>query len=211
MSVAARVWIALVVLYAGFFAWYTSFGGPLRPDEIAHYVSVMEAAGQEPAEIEKWRLFMESDTGDDFAMLNVIDMADAPKPLPGVAPGETSSEVMARYSEPFLGRALSAAAHPVMMGSAAATAIDLWGIEGAEVWDTGALVRYRSRRDLMVQVDWATTLPDAIHDFKIAALEKTIAYPLDPWFQLGDPRLVLAMGLAIVGLLVQLGTGRRSP
>ncbi len=31
-------------------------------------------------------------------------------------------------------------------------ALDLWGIEGAEQWSMGGLVRYRSRRDLMEQV-----------------------------------------------------------
>jgi hypothetical protein len=30
-------------------------------------------------------------------------------------------------------------------------------------------------------------------------MEKTIAFPLDPWFQLGDPRLVLALILGIIG------------
>ena len=47
-----------------------------------------------------------------------------------------------------------------------------------------------------------------IHDFKIAAIAKTIAYPLDPWFQLGDPRLVLALLLIIVGLASQIVLGR---
>ncbi len=39
-----------------------------------------------------------------------------------------------------------------------------------------------------------------IHHFKIAAMEKTIAYPLDPWFQLGDPRLVLGLLFLVLGL-----------
>ena len=48
-----------------------------------------------------------------------------------------------------------------------------------------------SRRDLMEQAIFASTLD--IHDYKIAAMEKTIAFPADPWFQLGDPRLLLAL------------------
>lgn len=39
------------------------------------------------------------------------------------------------------------------------------------------------------------------HAFKVAALEKTIAFPLDPWFQLGDPKLVLALLLGLIGAL----------
>ena len=31
-------------------------------------------------------------------------------------------------------------------------------------------------------------------------MHKTIAFPLDPWFQLGDPRLVLALILTLIAL-----------
>ena len=59
-------------------------------------------------------------------------------------------------------------------------------------------MRYRSRRDFFD----ITTNPvfSGSHDFKIAALRKTIAFPLDPWFQLGDPRLVLALLLGALAL-----------
>ena len=39
------------------------------------------------------------------------------------------------------------------------------------------------------------------HDFKIAAMAKTIAFPIDPWFHLGDPRLLLALLLGLAGSL----------
>ena len=79
----------------------------------------------------------------------------------------------------------------------------LWGIDGAERWDQGLLVRYRSRRDVMDQVvaiAESSRAGDNIHRYKIAALEKTIAFPLDPWFHLGDPRLVLALLFLVIGL-----------
>ena len=67
---------------------------------------------------------------------------------------------------------------------------------GMAVWDRGALMRYRSRRDLFE----ISTNPafQGSHEFKVAAMAKTIAYPLDPWFQLGDPRLVLALILGLI-------------
>ncbi len=43
------------------------------------------------------------------------------------------------------------------------------------------------------------------HEFKIASMTKTISFPADPWFQLGDPRLVLALAFVAIGALV----GRR--
>jgi hypothetical protein len=193
-----RVWAALAVFYALFFGWYTSFGGPLTPDEIESYVAALTERGADPVRLERWRRFMEDDTGDDFAMLNAIQLRDTPKQVEGVHPGDTSAEVLTRYTEPFLGRALRSAAHPVLYGFAGRDALDLWGIEGAERWTQGAAVRYRSRRDLMEQA--VAVGPSGIHDFKVAAMEKTIAFPLDPFYQLGDPRFVLALLVAVAGL-----------
>lgn len=202
MLTPARVWLAIAMVYALFFGWYTSLAGPLSADEVEHYVELLSANGGDPDRIALWRAFMESDSGDDFAMVNVIELRDEPLQVAGVAPGETSNEVLARYTAPFMKTAVLSAAHPVYMGSAAADSLDLWGIEGAEKWTMGALVRYRSRRDLMEQ---ATKVgPTGIHEFKIAAMAKTIAFPVDPWFQLGDPRLVLALLLAVLGLSLHL-------
>ncbi|MGH0029232.1 MAG: hypothetical protein ACQGVC_05545 [Myxococcota bacterium] len=201
------VWTVLFAVYALFFAWYTSFGGPLSDEEIARYTEVLNSQGIPPERLEVWLEFMRSDTGDDFAMLNALDLRDTPRPIEGVEPGETSEQVMAKYTEPFLGKALRSAAHPILLGRAAAPALDVWGIEGADRWTQGGLVRYRSRRDVMEQAVFASGLD--IHDFKIAALEKTIAYPLDPFFYAGDPRLLLALVLLILGLLVQLRASNR--
>ena len=38
------IWIVLGGLYAVFFYWYTSFGGPLTDEEVEHYMS-LGAAG----------------------------------------------------------------------------------------------------------------------------------------------------------------------
>jgi len=209
MSRSTRIWTVLVAIYLGFFFWYTSLRGPLSHEEIAGYLSELEGQGADPERLKLWRQFMESDTGDDFAMINVIQMRETPEQVEGVLPGESSAEVMNRYIRPFFARALLTAAHPILLGSAAAPALDTWGIEGAEDWTTGGLVRYRSRRDLMKQAIAMGAI--GVHDFKTAAIAKTVAYPLDPWFQLGDPRLLLALLLTIVGLAVQqLGSRRRS-
>ena len=196
------VWAVLAIFYLAFFSWYTSFGGPLTAAEIERYISVLAAGVGDPEPLATWRAFMESDTGDDFAMLNVMELRETPEQVEGVRPGDTTAEVLARYTGPFLGAAFRSAAHPVLMGQAAAGAMDLWGIEGAREWTAGALLRYRSRRDLMEQAVFASSLD--IHRFKTAALTKTIAFPIDPWFQLGDPRLLLGLALGVLGLGSQL-------
>ena len=207
----SRSWVILALVYAVFFYWYTSFEGPITQEEIVHFTEVVNGApGMDDEKARVWIEFMENDTGDDWAMWNAVDLADRPKPMAGVEPGATSDEVVNRYAEPFFAKAFLRAAHPVFTGSAAAPALDIWGIEGAEDWDEGLLVRYRSRRDLMEIMEEMVSSDDSIHAFKVAAVEKTIAFPLDPWFQLGDPRILLALIFVIFGLLLQLRHNARS-
>ena len=40
------------------------------------------------------------------------------------------------------------------------------------------------------------------HSFKEAAINKTFAFPVDPWFQLGDPRLLITLVFGVIGLIV---------
>jgi hypothetical protein len=89
------------------------------------------------------------------------------------------------------------ACHPVLYGQAANTAMDLMNADGMERWTVGAGMRYRSRRDML---EIATNPAFAgSHEFKVAAMRKTIAFPIDPWVQLGDPRVVLGLLLGLIG------------
>jgi hypothetical protein len=193
------IWLVLLGLYAAFFGWYTSFAGPLSEEEIARYIGLIESSEPRPSpeRVAMLHRFMQEDTGDDFVMVNVIDMYEEPRQIPGVEPGETSGEVLAKYMEYMFPQLLRRACHPVLYGSAAASAMDLMNAPGMQTWSTGAGMRYRSRRDML---EIATNKAFAgAHDFKIAAMRKTIAFPIDPWMQLGDPRLVLALLLALIG------------
>ncbi len=207
MSLPSIVWSALLLLYVAFFGWYTSFGGPLSSEEIERYVAVMRERGTEPERLADLRAVLERDTGDDFVMVNVIEMRESPLEVEGVSPGESADEVLGAYMAYMLPALLSRACHPVFYGVAAAAALDLWGLEGAERWSTAAGMRYRSRRDLME----IATHPDfeGSHEFKLASMEKTVAFPIDPWIQLGDPRLVLGLVLGVIGLLVHGFEGHR--
>jgi hypothetical protein len=205
-------WLILAALYAAFFSWYTSFGGPLSEEEVAHYMDRFES--REPAlppeGLARMREFLEEDTGDDFVMVNVIHMYDTPLQIEGVEPGQSSADVLAKYMEYMFPALLSRACHPVLYGTAANSAMDLMNADGMEQWTTGAGMRYRSRRDLL---EIATNPAFAgSHEFKVAAMQKTIAFPIDPWMQLGDPRLVLALLLSAIGFALSWrNAARRSP
>jgi len=193
------IWLVLIGLYAAFFSWYTSFEGPLTDEEIAHYMAQIESREPAPApdRVAMLRKFMEEDTGDDFVMVNVIDMYETPLQIEGVEPGETSDEVLGKYMEYMYPALFARACHPVLYGQAASSAMDLMNADGMERWTTGAGMRYRSRRDMLEIA--SNPAFGGSHEFKVAAMRKTIAFPIDPWVQLGDPRLVLFLLFAMIG------------
>jgi len=204
-----RTWVTLglLVLYLAFFVWYTPFGGPLKPDEIDHYVRVFAESGSDSETQQRLRQFLEDDTGGDFVMLNAIELHDTPRPVEGVEPGDTSSEVLGKYMEYMWPALFKWACHPVLVGTAASDALDIWGLDGASRWSQGAGMRYRSRRDMM-EIS-SNPAFQGRHEFKFSAMAKTIAFPLDPWFHLGDPRLVVGLLSLNLGLVLQLVARRR--
>lgn len=201
------VWLALLIAWLSFFGWYTSFDGPLTPEEVATVMRFAEESDAAPADIAKMREFLESDTGDDFVMVNIIEMNDPPPQMEGVPEDATAEDLMNRYMEHMYPELFKRASHPVLFGSATAPALDIWGIEGADRWTTVGLMRYRSRRDMLE----IAGNPDfqGPHQFKIAAMNKTIAFPADPWWHAGDPRLLLALTFTTLGLWNSLGWAKR--
>jgi hypothetical protein len=144
---------------------------------------------------------MEEDSGKQFMMVNVIDMSENPTFPDGTVAEESSDVLMNEYMEHMYGELFKRASHPAYFGGAINGSMDLVGIENAEVWETAALFRYKSRRSFLEIV----THPDMYskHKYKIAALEKTIAFPVENQFYLGDPRLLLSFILLIIGLLLR--------
>jgi hypothetical protein len=210
MTSRSVLWIVPLVFYILFAAWYTDFGGPLSSAEIDVYLEKLKERGVNAGEDIDIEAFMRNDSGGQFLMVNIIDLTDSPVDVEGANPGETAEQLMGRYMAYMFPALLSRACHPTFMGSAVHRSMDLVGIEGAEQWEQGALMRYRSRRtfmDIVANGDQA----DA-HKFKVAALEKTIAYPVEPRIYLADLRFVLALVLLSVTALLDIvlyGTNKR--
>jgi hypothetical protein len=201
------IWSVVAVVYIGFFAWYTGVRGPLTPDEIDYYMARLAERNVDLGRRDDVRKFLEEDTGGDLAVVNLILFHENPPAVEGVPAGESSAELLDRYMAYMWPALLSRACHSLIGGRAAARAVEMWGIEGAEEWGMGAFMRYRSRRDLMeISTDPAF---DPAHVFKIAAIEKTIAFPADPYFILGGARLVVGLLLFALGAVLHLTLGRR--
>lgn len=207
-----KTWLILGAVYIGFFFWYTDMGGKLSQEEIQIFIKKHEQNiindGVSPdseefqLRIDFLKKFMEEDNGKQFIMVNNIEMNKNPGDVVGANPGESADQLMSRYMEYMWPNLLKRASHPIFMSNAVYQSMDLVGIEEAETWDQAALMRYKSRRTMMEIV----TNPNMMnrHDFKIAALQKTIAYPVEPFGFYSDMRLIFGMLIAIVGLSIRL-------
>lgn len=208
MTNRAKLWGISTIFYIAFFGWYTDLGGPLSDQEVDEYVTERLADGADADTIAYLEQFFRNDSGRQFLMLNAIDYNENPGGVEGAEPGENAQQLMARYMQHMLPAMLSRASHPVVMGDAIYTTIDVIGIENAESWDSGALFRYRSKRtfmEILRNPDFAGE-----HHFKHAALTKTIAYPIEPTVYLGDLRLILGLILlSITALLDSLWVNRK--
>lgn len=69
----------------------------------------------------------------------------------------------------------------------------------AGLWHSAALVRYRSRRDLMEMIP--ATLGSEHHGMKLAALDKTLSIPASPWFMWGGPKVLIPLVLILLSVL----------
>ena len=207
-----KTWLILGAVYIGFFFWYTDMGGKLSQEEIQIFIKKHEQNiindGVSPdseefqLRIDFLKRFMEEDNGKQFIMVNNIEMNKNPGDVVGANPGESADQLMSRYMEYMWPNLLKRASHPIFMSNAVYQSMDLVGIEGAETWDQAALMRYKSRRTMMEIV----TNPNMKnrHGFKIAALQKTIAYPVEPFGFYSDMRVIFGMLIAIVGLSIRL-------
>lgn len=199
---ALRKWLWLVpgVLWAVFTLWYTNLGGALSAPEIETYMARLEARGADAERLREMRRFMEADDGRQFIMVNLLHMANPAPVLPATGPDAAASDLIDHYMEYMYPALFARASHPVFLGRVEALALDLAGIEGAARWDQVALMRYRSRRDMLA----ISTDPrfGERHEYKLAALAKTIAVPTAAIVYLSDPRvLFVVFGFALIALV----------
>ena len=202
-----KLWGISVLLFGAFCFWYTDLGGPLSQSEIDDFVAELTANGADTANIELIKEFARGDTGRQILMVNNLDMNENPPSVEGAAAGETADQLIGRYMEHMYPALLKRASHPILVGTVIAPAMDIIGVEGGEQWDRAVLMRYKSRRTLLEIV----TNPKFAgkHDFKTAALTKTIAYPIETDIYFSDPRLILGLLLLTFTALLDGRLSRR--
>lgn len=197
------IWACMALAYGLFVYWYTGNGKPLSAAEVDMYMERMEARDRDPARMAATRRFLESDTGGEFFMVNLMNLRDQPLPVGDVQPGESSGETLQRYTTDHMAQALRRrAGYFVVVGGAASSNIEQWGLDYDPEWRRAGVVRYRSRRDLME----ITTDPRFIDrvQYKFAAMDQTFAFPIDPAITQVNPKHVVFMLLVAAGAVLQL-------
>jgi len=194
-------WSIAVILMLLFLVWHGAFEGPLNSAEIELYIERYQEQHPE-ADTSNLRQFLEKDDGKPIVMVNAIKLYDTPIELNGQSFGDSSEEALSEYTSFVIPYLIKRGSYPIYSGNAVFEAMEKWGIENAEEWSSGALMRYRSRR---VMLEMSTDpVFDQFHDAKIAAIEKTFAFPATTVVSVGSLPLTVGLILLSLALGVQL-------
>jgi hypothetical protein len=190
------IWGLAFVLYALFWLWYVGFRPRVTAEEVGETMKLFSGSGEwTEQQQENLRNFLTNDNGKDFVMVNLLLLN---------APVAESRKKLRTYQKIFLGSLLRKAGHPVFVAMAASGNVENVASDHDEGWGAAGMIRYRSRRDLMEILP--ATIGSEHHGLKLAALERTFAFPASPWFLFGGPKLLAPLVLGLIAALVHLST-----
>ena len=203
MSTTSIVLFAIfVLLYLAFWLWYGGNSKPLTQLEVDSLLAeIRKRAGKEGQTedesplLQNFRDLAKSDDGRDYYMVNLLKFREKALYLAGSQYGDDPMAANNRYSRAIIPLLLKHGGHPVFMGQVQGRFIHP---EKADDWDQVAMVRYRSRRDMLkMAIEIAGSGVD-VH--KWASLEKTQVFPLKPVVNLIFVRGIVAVLLISIAL-----------
>ena len=205
-----KIWLLVSILYGLFSLWYFNWSGPIAASEIDYYMASFEnAEGNEHTDAQTFRTFLEQDDGDEFVMLNLVQLHDGEVDHPVSGERAPASEVIGEYFGPFSLALFKRGGHPVFQARTVGGNIDSWNAEHHLGFSTTAMMRYKSRRDL-VELVLDPAFADG-HIYKLAAIERTISYPTQVSFSAHlRPPIAVLLVLILLGSIAQnVWTGSR--
>lgn len=208
---AMKIWILVPILYGLFSLWYFNWSGPITAAEIDSFMSAFDnAEGNQHTDAQTFRTFLEQDDGDEFVMLNLVQLHDGDVVHPVSGGRVNPSQLIGEYFGPFSLALLKRGGHPVFQATTVGGNIDSWNADSNVGFGVAAMMRYRSRRDL-VELVIDPAFADA-HIYKLAAIERTISYPTQIMLSTSlRPPVVVLLVLVLLGSLAQnlIGARRR--
>jgi hypothetical protein len=199
---------ALALLYAAFVAWYGGRGEPLTPEETNRlFAQIAERASREPNPDghlrDHLRTLAASDDGHEFYMINLIRYREKAQYPPGYDFPGNALDADLRYGRAIMPYLLKHGGVPVFLGEVQGRFL---AEAGDPDWHRVAVVRYRSRRDLLEMVAELAGRDVAVH--KWASIERTQVFPVKPLFSFVAVRGLVAVLLTLLGALVHFSLRR---
>jgi hypothetical protein len=191
---AMAIWISAIVVYGVFWLWYCGFKGKLSGAEVETYMVRFESVGVSADALANLRHFMEKDDGREWFMVNVLELK---------TPKRDSAKLLQTYTKKFMAGMIKRGGHFFFIAIAAAKNIENLNCEHSDNWTSAGIVRYRSRRDCAEIL--MNTFGSDHHADKLASLVKTFAFPATTSLLMGSPRVLVAMGLALLAALAHIG------
>ncbi|MFT7220649.1 MAG: hypothetical protein ACI8Z1_002268 [Candidatus Azotimanducaceae bacterium] len=171
-----KIWILVPVIYGAFSLWYFNWRGPISSSEVDAFMSSFnESKGSKHTDAEVFRRFLEEDDGGEFVMLNLVKLHEGDVEHPKTGEKMPASRVIGEYFGPFALSLLKRGGHPVFQARTIGGNIDSWNADDNVDFGVTAMMRYKSRRDL-VELVVEPFFSDA-HLYKLAAIHRTISYP----------------------------------
>jgi hypothetical protein len=192
--------LVLVALYAGFLLWHHRWPArPLTAPEIDAALRLHTDETTSAQDRARLRDFMLADDGKPYYMVNLMALRERALYPQGRFPEATSGRhAHALYGRMVLRQLLKRGSYPVFVSRKIATFI--MAGPGTDRFDEVAIIRYRSRRDMLAMIGDPVYVAGVVH--KWAALESTLI--------IATRRLLLVdLGFAVPMLLLLIAFGMR--
>jgi len=195
--------IVFIALYAAFLVWYGGRAEPLSREEVDTLLAEMQKRAGKKVQTEEeapilreFRELTKGDDGREYYMVNLQKFRKKALYPAGSPYGDDPLAANRRYNRAIIPLLLKHGGLPVFDSRVQGRFIHP---DAAEDWDHAAMVRYRSRRDMLkMAVEIAGKGVD-VH--KWASLEKTQVFPVKPLFNLALVRTTVALLLFMIAIL----------
>ena len=197
-------WALAASLYVLFRLWYDNWRGPLRPHEIEKFMARAEALWPDNLhDMALIRRFLDEDDGREFFMCNLIRVRSEPAIDPFSGKTRSGLDLLKHYFSVFAPTLIAGGGLPLLTYRKISTYVDPLNVPPDPGWSLVGLMRYRSRRDMMVLSTNAAFL--RAHQYKMVALTHAMAFPTQPVSSLvAGPRTAVGLGLVLAAALTHL-------
>ena len=198
----------LAAIYAAFLVWHEPwFSRRLKPGEAASLLhgKYEDMEETDPQERRAFEAFMDADDGRPFYMVNLMQYRDRAEYRSGLQPdrtaaaGMTGREAGRRYARVVVPELLKRGCYPVFVSRKISNFLSAGS--GTDFFEEVAIVRYRSRRDILSMAASKSFLEGVPH--KWASLERTVVVPCRLMLLL-DLRTLVPLVLLAVYILASL-------